>query len=74
MPSLVRKTLLVVGAALIAAAITGFPWLLLARTTGEISSLFGMTAILWAPLALIVGIFAGILFAFLFWPRRLSAG
>jgi len=74
MPSILRKTLLVVGAILIAAAITVFPWLLLERTTGEISSLFGMTAILWAPLALIAGIVAGILFAFLLWPRRASAG
>ena len=74
MPSMLRKMLLFAGALLIAAAITWFPWLLLARTTGEISSLFGMTAILWAPLALIVGILAGILFAFFLWPRQTSAG
>ena len=70
MPPFLRKVLLVFAGLLIAAAITYLPWAVLWRLTGPISSLYGMTAILWAPLALIIGIVAGRRFVRALWPRE----
>lgn len=58
----VRGLLVVCGAVLLAAAITCAPWWVLWRLTGPTSNFWGMTAILWAPLALLVGIAAGVAF------------
>jgi len=70
MPSSTRKILSVLASLLIAAAITYLPWFVLFRLEGDISQLVGMTAILWAPLALLLGIVAGILFSVACWPRQ----
>jgi hypothetical protein len=66
----VRKILLVAGALAIAALVTCLPWFVLFNYEGEGNQLFGFTAILWAPLALIVGVVAGAAFAYVFWPRN----
>ena len=67
-----RKFVIVLVSTLVAALITCGPWVVLAKATGPISQLFGMTAILWAPLALIVGIASGVLIAVFSWPRTVS--
>lgn len=72
MPDLVHKLLLIAGAGLIAAGVTTFPWMVLFRLSGDISTFMGMTAILWAPFALLVGIAGGGLFAWRLWPRDLE--
>ncbi|KFN43043.1 hypothetical protein [Arenimonas oryziterrae] len=70
MPPLLRKLLLVLGAILIVIGLTCLPWLILDHLTGPISTFVGMTAILWAPLALILGVLLGGLFAMILWPRE----
>ena len=69
MPAVLRKLLLLAGAVLLAAAITYFPWWILWNIQAEWSTLYRMSAILWAPLALIAGLGAGAMFAWFFWPR-----
>lgn len=70
MTAIVRKFVLVLAALGIAALVTWLPWFVLFNYEGDGNQLFGMTAILWAPLALIVGLVAGASFAFFFWPRN----
>ena len=70
MLSIIRKFSLVLGAMLIAAAITYYPWTYLDEFTGSASSVYGMSALLWAPCALFIGVGAGFAFAFALWPRR----
>jgi heme/copper-type cytochrome/quinol oxidase subunit 2 len=65
-----RKCLLVVVAIIMAAGITYYPWTLMDRWTGTASTVYGMSSLLWAPAALIIGIVAGFCFAFAFWPRK----
>jgi hypothetical protein len=66
----IRKLLLVLAALGIAGGLTLLPWLLLFYVIPDsLSNFWGMTAILWAPLALVVGVAAGGLFALMFWPR-----
>lgn len=72
MSTLIRKLLLLLGGLLIAAGITYYPWTYLDRLTGAASSAYGMSAILWAPTALILGVVSGATFAFVFWPRKPS--
>lgn len=69
MPPVLRKFLLVLGAALVAAGITYLPWVILFRLPDAVSTFWGMTAILWAPLFLIIGIAAGYFSALALWPR-----
>jgi nitrate reductase gamma subunit len=67
----IRKLLLVLAALGIAGGLTVLPWFLLFYVIPDsLSNFWGMTAILWAPLALVVGVAAGSLFAFMFWPRN----
>jgi hypothetical protein len=67
----VRKVLLVIAAVGIAVALTLLPWFLLFHVIPDSASNFwGMTAILWAPLALLIGMAAGIALAFALWPRQ----
>ena len=65
-----RKFLLIVAACVIAAGITYYPWTYMARLTGAASSFYGMTSVVWAPVALVLGVAAGILFAYALWPRK----
>lgn len=64
-----RKCLLVPAAMAVAAGITALPWLIVFRMEGPASNFWGMTAILWAPLALLLGVVAGGALAFRLWPR-----
>ena len=67
----IRKLLLVLAAMGIASGLTLLPWFLLFHVIPDSESNFwGMTAILWAPLALLVGVAAGCLFAYTLWPRN----
>lgn len=65
-----RKILLVLAGLLIAAGITYYPWTYIDHFTGEASSVYGMSAVIWAPAALIIGIFSGAAFVFALWPRK----
>lgn len=65
---------LVVGGLLIAAVITVYPWTYWDHVTGAASSVYGMSALIWAPAALIIGIAAGTGFAVLLWPRKRKPG
>lgn len=65
-----RKFLLVLGALLVAGSITYYPWTYMDDFTGATSTFYGLTAIFWAPSALLAGLLAGFFFAFALWPRR----
>jgi uncharacterized membrane protein len=65
-----RKIMLVLAGLLIAAGITYYPWTYIDHFTGEASSVYGMSAVIWAPAALIIGIFSGAAFVFVLWPRK----
>ena len=69
-----RKLLAILGGLLIAAGITWYPWTYWDHLTGAASSVYGMSALLWAPAALIIGIAAGTGFAVLLWPRKRKPG
>ncbi|WP_269532683.1 hypothetical protein [Chitinimonas sp. BJYL2] len=71
MTTFVRKALLILVALGIACGLTLLPWFLLFHVIPDsLSNIWGMTAILWAPLALLLGVAAGGLFAFMLWPRQ----
>lgn len=65
-----RKLLLVLAAALIAAAITIYPWTYWDEFTHEASTVYFMSSLVWAPAMLVIGLLAGFLFAFALWPRK----
>jgi hypothetical protein len=69
MPPIVHKMLLILAALGIAAGITLFPWWMLDKVPDELSNLYGMTAILWAPCALLLGVIACCGFVHKLWPR-----
>lgn len=68
-----RKLMLIVGGLFIAAGITYYPWTYIDHFTGAASSVYGMSAIIWAPAALIIGLVSGAAFAFALWPRKPQA-
>jgi hypothetical protein len=70
MQSFALKSVLVLAAALIAAGVTCLPWLVLFKLPDSVSTFWGITAILWAPLALVAGIVGGCFFAYTLWPRN----
>jgi hypothetical protein len=47
-----------------------YPWTYIDEFTGAASSFYGMTSLIWAPSAAIIGILAGTLFAYALWPLR----
>lgn len=65
-----RRFIAILGGLLIAAAITCFPWTYWDKLEGSISAVYGMSAMIWAPTALILGVAAGLMFGFTIWPRR----
>ena len=65
---------LIIGGLLIAAAVTVYPWTYWDDFTGGASSVYGMSALLWAPAALIIGVAAGSTFVVLLWPRKRKPG
>jgi hypothetical protein len=69
LPLALHKLLVAFAALLLAAGIIVLPWVIVFRLTGPESNFWGMTAILWAPLALLLGIGAGFVFARRVWPR-----
>lgn len=73
MSPVLRKFVLVLGAILVAAGITYLPWLILFRLPDSVSTFWGMTAILWALLFLVLGIVAGCFLAFALWPRTIDS-
>ena len=70
MPPMTRKILLVLGALLIASAITYYPWTLLDRFPGSAGYAYFLSAVIWAPSALLIGLGVGFVFPFLLWPRK----
>jgi hypothetical protein len=70
MPRPLRNLLVVLGAIVVATGITLLPWWILFRLDGPDSNFWGMTAILWAPLALLVGLVLGGVFAVFAWARK----
>lgn len=68
-PSL-RRFIAILGGLLIAAGITWYPWTYWDDLEGNLSAIYGMSAMIWAPAAFIVGVVAGLMFAFALWPRR----
>jgi hypothetical protein len=70
MATALRKLLLVIGGMLIAAGVTYWPWLYIDHFTGAASSVYGMSAVIWAPIALTFGMALGAAFAFILWPRK----
>lgn len=67
-----RRFVAIVGGLLLAAEITYYPWSYIDHFTGDASTVYGMTMILWAPAALIMGLGTGLLFGFVMWPRKPS--
>lgn len=67
---MLRKLLIVLGAGLIAAGITYLPWAIFWRLPDSVSTFWGMTAILWAPLFLMTGIAAGCWVGWTLWRRE----
>lgn len=57
-----RKFLPVFGALLIAGSITYYPETYMDELTGHASAFYGLTAIYWAPVALLVGVASGCFF------------
>ena len=70
MPPALRKLLAIVGGLLVAAGITWYPWTYWDHFTGGASAVYGMSAMIWAPAALIIGLACGAVFVVLCWPRR----
>lgn len=68
-----RRFIAILGGLLIAAGITWYPWTYWDDLEGNLSAVYGMSAMIWAPAALIVGVGAGLMFAFAVWPRRHGA-
>lgn len=67
----IHKALLFLAALGIACGVTVLPWFLLFHVVPDsMSNFWGMTAILWAPLALVLGVAAGCLFVYMLWPRH----
>lgn len=62
-PSFLRF-IAILGGLLIAAGITYYPWTYWDDLEGNLSAVYGMSAMIWAPAALILGIAAGLMFAF----------
>jgi TRAP-type C4-dicarboxylate transport system permease small subunit len=69
-----RKLLAILGGLLIAGGITWYPWTYWDHFTGSASSVYGMSAVIWAPAALVIGLMAGAAFAVVLWPRRPRRG
>jgi hypothetical protein len=65
-----RKLIAIAGGLLIAAAIAYCPWSFRDDIPVEADTFYWMTAMLWAPTALIVGIGAGLWFGYRRWPRK----
>lgn len=65
-----RKCVAIAGGLLIAATIAYYPWSFRDDIPVDADAFYWMTAILWAPTALIVGIGAGLWFGFARWPRK----
>lgn len=70
MPEPLRKVSLILGALLIWVGITWYPWTYWDRFTGTASTVYGLSAVIWAPGALLLGLFLGIAFAIWLWPRQ----
>ena len=65
-----QKLLCILGAVLITAAITWFPWTYFDHFTGAASSVYGMSSIIWAPTAALIGLGTGAFLAYSLWPRK----
>lgn len=70
MLKVIWKIGLVLAAILIAAFITYLPWTRLDELPGSEGYAYFLLSIVWAPIALLAGIFAGVMFAFMLWPKQ----
>jgi hypothetical protein len=70
MLKVIWKICLVLAAVLIAAFITCLPWTRLDELPGNEGYAYFLLSIVWAPIALLAGLFAGAMFAFMLWPKR----
>lgn len=70
----IRKFVAIAGGLLTTAAITYYAWSFRDDTPVEADTFYRMTAMLWAPTALIVGIGAGPWFGHRRWPRKPREG